>query len=98
MMGVYRFLAKALLGLLTCVLLLVVVVMGTALLQAYREYKAFQATEAALAAELASRSDELRTRQEYLRLVLEDPQFLERVVREKLGFARANETIYRFED
>ena len=94
----YRFLAKALLGFLGCLLLLVIVVMGASTLQTYREYKEIRGREVALAAELTSRNEELRQRQEYLRLVLEDPQFLERVVREKLGFARPNETIYRFED
>ncbi len=83
---------------LVCTLLLVIIVMGAALLQAYREYKTFETRESELAAELTARSEELRQRQEYLRLVLEDPRFLERVVREKLGFVKPNETIYRFED
>lgn len=96
--SVYRILAKAALAFLVFLLLVVVTVMGTALLQVYREYQAFQSNEAALAQELKERNAELHQRQEYLRLVLEDPQFLERVVRDKLGFARANETIYRFED
>jgi cell division protein FtsB len=34
----------------------------------------------------------------YLARLLEDPEFLERVVRERLGYARPDELLFRFSD
>jgi len=92
----FRIVAKALVYLLTAMLALVVIVMGASLLRTYREYAAFKEKEVQITAILEQRQAELRERQEYLRLVLEDPAFVERVVREKLGFTRPTERVYRF--
>lgn len=92
----FRFFAKGIVYLLSTVLVLVIVVMGTSLLSTYRELSAYKAKEAELTATLEARKAELRDREEYLRMVLEDPEFIDRVVREKLGFAKPNEKIYHF--
>lgn len=92
----FRFIAKGLVYILSAVLVLVIAVMGTALLGTYREYSAFKQKEVELAAVLEARQAELRERQEYLRMVLDDPEFIDRVVREKLGFTKPNERVYHF--
>jgi len=92
----FRFFAKGLVILLSAVLILVIAVMGTSLLRTYHEYSAFKHKEMELSALLENRQAELRDRQEYLRMVLDDPEFIERVVREKLGFTKPNEKIYHF--
>jgi len=92
----FRFFAKGLVYLLSAVLVLVIAVMGTSLLRTYREYSAFKHKETELAIQLESKRAELRERQEYLRMVLDDPDFIDRVVREKLGFTKPNEKVYRF--
>lgn len=79
------------------VLVLVIILMSTALLQTYRQFETMKLRESELVKELETRQNELEHRQEYLRLVVEDPEFIERVVRDKLGFARQGETIFRFD-
>jgi cell division protein FtsB len=92
----FRIVAKGLIYFLTALLVFVVIFMGTALLRTYREYNAFRQKEAELSAQLEAKQTELRERQEYLRMVLDDPSFIDKVVREKLGFAKPSEKIYRF--
>jgi cell division protein FtsB len=93
----YRILARGLMLLLGGVLVLVIILMSTALLQTYRQFETMKLRESELVKELETRQNELEHRQEYLRLVVEDPEFIERVVRDKLGFARQGETIFRFD-
>ncbi len=92
-----RIFARGFILFLAGVLVVVLVLMSAAVLQTYRQYETMRKREIALAVQLEKKQDELRNRQEYLRLVLEDPHFLERVVREKLGYARPDETIFRFD-
>ena len=92
----FRIVAKALTYFLTLLLLFVVIFMGTALLRTYREYRTYRVREVELTAQLEAKQAELRQRQEYLRMVLDDPEFIDRVIREKLGFARPSEKVFRF--
>ena len=92
----FRIVAKALTYFLTLLLLFVVIFMGTALLRTYREYSAYKQKEVELTAQLEAKQAELRQRQEYLRMVLDDPEFIDRVIREKLGFAKPSEKVFRF--
>ncbi len=91
-------LAKGLSGLMLLLLLAVTVAFVAVLLQTYREYRHLQSRENALQAELEGLREELSRQDEYLRLMLEDPAFLERIVRQKLGYVRPDETIFLFED
>jgi cell division protein DivIC len=92
----FRFVAKGLIYFLTALLVFVVVFMGTALLRTYREYNAYRQKEAELSVQLEQKQTELKQRQEYLRMVLDDPDFIDRVIREKLGFAKPTEKVYHF--
>ena len=53
--------------------------------------------ELELEKQLSHLKGKISQREKYLNLVLHEPDFLERVVRQKLGYARSEETIYRFE-
>ena len=90
-------LTKLLVILLTVILCVVTVSMATVFLQTYREYQNFKVQEAEHVAELAKVRREFEVKEEYLRLVLNDPAFLERVVREKLGYVRPDEMIFHFD-
>jgi cell division protein DivIC len=92
----FRIFAKGIIYFLTVLLVLVVVFMGTALLRTYREYRAYKVKEVVLTVQLEKKQAELRARQEYLRMVLDDPDFIDRVIREKLGFSKPSEKVYRF--
>ncbi len=98
MTAMTSFLGKCVLGLLTLILIAAVVSFTTVLLQTLREYQTISAREAAIRAEVTELQAQREYRERYLRLMLEDPEFLERVVRDKLGYVRPDETVYIFEN
>lgn len=65
-------------------------------IQNYREYRNFKATEAALQERLEELRDNFRLRQRYYQRLQNDPVFLEDVVRDRLGYIRAGEMVFRF--
>ena len=67
------------------------------IVRTYREYKNFKAQEHRIEAKLIQARKELEYKEMYLNL-LEDPDFLERVARERLGYARPDELLFRFSD
>ncbi len=75
----------------------VATMLGTVFLQTYREYQTFKQRDNEVTAKLEATRIDLERKEEYLRLVLTDSHFLERVVRSKLGYARPDETIFYFE-
>jgi cell division protein DivIC len=86
---------------LVCTLLLVVLVglaayIGTTWLRTQREYTAFLERQRAAEARLQVLKAEMEARDAYLREFLDNPQFVERIVRQRLGMVRPNEVIYRF--
>ncbi|MGF1531721.1 MAG: septum formation initiator family protein [Puniceicoccaceae bacterium] len=61
-----------------------------------REYLHFVAREAEMAGRLEAKESEFVRKRAYLEKLSHDPEFLEAVVRERLGFARPGEVIFRF--
>jgi cell division protein FtsB len=66
------------------------------LTQTWRTYRAFSADVAAQQQELAAAEAELARSDAYLRKLLEDPAFLEKVARERLGYAAPGELLFYF--
>ncbi len=97
MAGRFASLAQIILGLLGALLALVVLSFSALFLQSYREFEYFKSKELELEKQLSHLKEKISQREKYLDLVLHEPDFLERVVRQKLGYARPEETIYRFE-
>jgi cell division protein FtsB len=64
--------------------------------QTYSEYENFRNREQAQTAELEQSKQELTGKQVYHRRLYNDPEFLERVVRERLNYSRANERVFIF--
>lgn len=91
------FLGKLLVCALGLIWLAVVVSLGTVLLQTWRQYRTFEARAAETEAHVQALREEFAYKEEYLRLVLSDRDFLEKVVRDRLGYVRPDETIFRFE-
>ncbi len=89
---------KIVLSLFGIVLVMAILSFGVLFLQSYRELEQFQSRESALEERLSLIREQITQREKYLDLVLHEPNFLERVVRQKLGYARPDDTIYRFED
>ena len=81
----------------TGVLLLVSGALGGLLLQTYREYASFKARELAYQERLEGLEMEVDAYEAYLERLLNDPDFLEHVARERLGYSKEGELIFRFE-
>lgn len=80
------------------VLFALVVFFSSLMVQTYREYQNFRAREHRIGAKLTQARKEFEHKEAYLGRLLEDPEFLERVVRERLGYARPDELLFRFSD
>ena len=77
---------------------ILVVFFGGLVLKTHREFKNFQVRENRVETKLTQARKEFAQKEAYLLRLLEDPEFLERVARERLGYARPNELIFRFVD
>jgi len=80
------------------VLLVLIIFFSSLIVQNYREYKNFRARELRIEVKLTQARKEFQEKEAYLGQLLEDPEFLERVVRERLGYARPDELLFRFSD
>ncbi|MGK0309684.1 MAG: cell division protein FtsB [Lentimonas sp.] len=88
---------RVILATLVGTLLFLVIFFSSLILQTYREYKNFQERELRIEEKLTQARKELEYKEMYLSL-MEDPDFLERVARERLGYARPDELLFRFSD
>ena len=71
---------------------------GLFFLQMHRELTALKAQEAENRQRLAVAEARLKEQQEYLTRLQNDPELVERVIRRKLGYARPEEFVFRFEE
>jgi cell division protein FtsB len=67
-------------------------------LQIHRELTGIRAQEAANQRHLEAAKAKLAEQQAYLEKLKNDPALLERIIRQKLGYARPGEFIFRFEN
>jgi len=74
------------------------VVFGYFFSQTYSEYENFSSREQTQSLELEQAQNELSAKQVYHRRLYNDPEFLERVVRERLNYSRSNERVFIFPD
>ena len=89
---------RILLLMLLGMLVVLVVFFGSLLLRTHREYKNFRARESRIEQKLIQARKEFDRKEAYITRLLEDPEFLERVARERLGYARPDELLFRFSD
>ena len=61
-----------------------------------REREQLQSKKEALQEEVAQKRAHHKSLQTQRERLQEDPRFVERIVREELGFAKTNETVYKF--
>jgi len=67
-------------------------------LEMHRELSALRTQEAANQKRLAEIQARLAVRQAYLERLQRDPALVEDIIRKKLGYVRAEEFVFRFED
>ena len=88
---------RIILTVLICALLALIIFFSGLILQTYREYKNFKEREFRIEEKLIQARKEVEYKEMYLSL-MDDPDFLERVARERLGYARPDELLFRFSD
>ncbi len=65
--------------------------------QTYREYTTLKHRQEQYTRQLERAEEELAYKKHYYDNLLNNPEFVERVVRQKLGYARPDEKLFRFE-
>jgi cell division protein DivIC len=71
---------------------------GYLFLDARAEFVRIQAVEETNRQRLAEAQDRLRSQEKVLERLRTDPTYVDKVIRKKLGYAKPDEFIYRFED
>jgi cell division protein DivIC len=70
---------------------------GNMIGEAYTEYGLLKRTQVAAETKLAAAQTRLAEQQRVLERLKTDPGFVEKVIRERLGYARPGELIFRFD-
>lgn len=71
---------------------------GGLLLKTHREFRNFKARQDRIEAKFIQARKEFEQKEAYIAQMVEDPEFLERVARERLGYSRPDELLFRFSD
>lgn len=71
---------------------------GIYFMEAREEYRRFQAVEARDRQRLEEAERRLSRQEEILRRLRSDPDYVEQQIRRNLGYAKQDETIFRFEE
>ena len=71
---------------------------GVFFLQMQRDLAALKAQEMANERRLAEAEARFQAQEKYLDQLRHDPALIERIIRQKLGFAKAQEFVFRFEE
>lgn len=66
--------------------------------QNFKEYGQFREKEIQLRERIEAEKAEYDRQRKYYRRLMNEPEFLEAVVRDRLGYARESEVIFRFEE
>jgi cell division protein DivIC len=90
--------SKLILGIYGALFVAVTVWAGGFFVQMHRDYTALKAQETASQRRLAQAETKLAAQEKYLDQLRHDPALIERIIRQKLGYAKDQEFIFRFED
>lgn len=71
---------------------------GSFFVQMHRDLTVMKAQESANQRRLAEAKRQLETRQAYLDRLRHDPALVERLIRQKLGYAKTQEFVFRFDE
>ena len=75
-----------------------IVFFGGMLLKTHREFQNFKERQDRIESKLIQARKEFQEKEAYLARLLEDPEFLDRVARERLGYSRPDELLFRFSE
>ncbi len=88
---------KSLLTVMVAILMTVCGVFATLFMQSWREYDHFSERELNARHKLAAIRSDLSTQQQYLRKLLDDDNFVEHVIRDRMVYSRSDELVFRFQ-
>lgn len=71
---------------------------GISFVQTYQELANLRAQEAESRRRLADAEERLKEQERYLAQLANDPEFVENVIRKKLGYAHPSEVVFRFQE
>jgi cell division protein FtsB len=89
---------KLILGLYTAIFAGILLWAASFFVQLHRDLTALRAQETANQRRLAEAEARLQQQEKYLDQLRHDPALVERLIRQKLGYAREKEYIFRFEE
>ena len=90
--------SKLILGLYAALFVAVTLWAVTFFLQMHRDLTTLRVQEAANQRRLAEAETKLQAQEKYLDQLRHDPVLVERLIRQKLRYAKAQEFVFRFED
>ena len=89
---------KLIFGLYAALFLVVTLAATFFFIQLRQDYTAMRAQETANQRRLAEATAKLQAQEKYLDQLRHDPALVEHLIRQKLGYARTQEFVFRFED
>lgn len=90
--------SKVILGVFCALFAAVTLWAVTFFVQMHRDFTALRAQEALNQRRLAEAEARLQAQEKYLDQLRHDPVLVERLIREKLGYAKPEEFVFRFEE
>ena len=66
--------------------------------QTRREYVAFEERRIDMESRLEGLKKERESKEAYLRAFINEPEFVERVIRDKMGYVEPGEVVFRFQN
>ncbi len=90
--------SKLILGIYTALFVGVTLWAGSFFVQVHRDYTALKAQETANQRRLTEAQARLDGQEKYLDQLRHDPALIERIIRQKLGYAKSQEFVFRFEE
>ena len=90
--------SKLILGIYGALFVVVTVWAGGFFLQMHRDYLTFKTQETANQRRLTEAQSRLASQEKYLNQLQNDPVLIERIIRQKLGYAREQEFVFRFDE
>ena len=90
--------SKLILGFYAVLFVAVTLWAGDFFVQMHRDYTALKAQETANQRRLTEAEARLQAQEKYLDQLRHNPALIERIVRQKLGYAREQEFVFRFEE
>lgn len=91
-------LGKLILGIYAALFVAVTLWAGGFFVQMHRDYLTLKAQETANQHRLAEAESRLQAQEKYLDQLRHDPVLIERIIRQKLGYAKTQEFVFRFEE